>query len=494
MTATHNTLVISDIHLGEDMNPLAHDGAAPSMALVERQLVGFIRHYARVRHNGRPWRLVVNGDFIDFMGVQIFPGDERASEIVELHEVTQHEREYGLGRRPGVACAKMRAVVDRHEAVFRALGRFIASGNVIDIVAGNHDTELQWEPVQRELRNGIRACARIELSAERVRENVRFHDWFFYEPGVAWIEHGHSYDQNCSHEYTLAPTGADNREIATNVDGASMRYVINRNKDADHGQEDWSLAGYLTWARQLGLRGTLRLAHSYGMFCARVLTAWRDLRHIDPKDDPRRDEHQRKLAALSEQNAIPHKNLADIDEMHKRPVVTNFWRLAGVLMIDKLLIYGAAMLLSVLLFLLLPWTWAALGTSLAAGGAWLTGRWLNRGRFVDPTVPLLIVPERIVTKVDARYVIFGHTHDPLSLALDGGSTYINTGTWFPTEKPGLLRSFTHVVLTHPESGPRAALCQWRDGHSREFMVDAGIAPLADESLEMASVGAREYAR
>ena len=29
--------------------------------------------------------------------------------------------------------------------------------------------------------------------------------WFVYVPGVAWIEHGHVYDEGCSFEFNLAP-------------------------------------------------------------------------------------------------------------------------------------------------------------------------------------------------------------------------------------------------------------------------------------------------
>jgi hypothetical protein len=46
--------------------------------------------------------------------------------------------------------------------------------------------------------------------------------------------------------------------------------------------------------------------------------------------------------------------------------------------------------------------------------------------------------------------------------------YFNTGTWVATEKPGLLRSFTHLVIRLEEGGPRAALCQWLGGRSCEF--------------------------
>jgi hypothetical protein len=52
--------------------------------------------------------------------------------------------------------------------------------------------------------------------------------------------------------------------------------------------------------------------------------------------------------------------------------------------------------------------------------------------------------------------------------LGGGRWYYNTGTWLPAGRPGLLRAFTHVIVRHTERGPVSALCQWRDGASRDF--------------------------
>src|SRR5688500_12064612 len=68
-----NTLVISDLHLGEDLSPTASEATRLHVELVERQLLQFLRHYSRRREQGRPWRLVVNGDLIDFLSVSIRP-------------------------------------------------------------------------------------------------------------------------------------------------------------------------------------------------------------------------------------------------------------------------------------------------------------------------------------------------------------------------------------------------------------------------------------
>ena len=74
-----NILVISDLHLGEDLRP---GGANVSylrhLATLERELEKFLAHYTSHRLGDRPWRLVVNGDMVDFMSVMILPEDKAA--------------------------------------------------------------------------------------------------------------------------------------------------------------------------------------------------------------------------------------------------------------------------------------------------------------------------------------------------------------------------------------------------------------------------------
>src|SRR5262245_18038561 len=68
-----NTLVLSDLHLGEDLAPTATEAARLHVDIVERQLVQFLRLYTRRREGGRPWRLVFNGDLIDILTIVIGP-------------------------------------------------------------------------------------------------------------------------------------------------------------------------------------------------------------------------------------------------------------------------------------------------------------------------------------------------------------------------------------------------------------------------------------
>src|SRR5689334_321198 len=68
-----NLLIISDLHLGEDLRPGLGAGSLKHMVRLERELENFFLHYTSTRLGNRPWRLVINGDMVDFLGVCLLP-------------------------------------------------------------------------------------------------------------------------------------------------------------------------------------------------------------------------------------------------------------------------------------------------------------------------------------------------------------------------------------------------------------------------------------
>jgi hypothetical protein len=85
------------------------------------------------------------------------------------------------------------------------------------------------------------------------------------------------------------------------------------------------------------------------------------------------------------------------------------------------------------------------------------------------------IPQRIRKLVDVPVVVFGHTHDPRWQPLRSGGLYVNAGTWLPATRPGLRRSFTHVLIEPVEGHPpRVELRQWRDGTTQPFDAHADL--------------------
>jgi hypothetical protein len=506
MSGTHNILVISDLHLGEDLAPGINPQVTRDLRRAELHLIEFLGKYTHRRVDGRPWRLVINGDMVDFMSICVFP-----DQVPGGAACSADEREHGLERRKDAACAKVAAVIEHHPEFFVALARFIAAGNAVEIICGNHDTEFYWPEVQEALRQGVARCW-LDLPASsrpgaapdsQVREAMRFHAWFYYEPGVAWIEHGHQYDECCSFEYNLHPVNGAGDAIITNVDTAGMRYIATQIPEVTpHGSEEWSFSGYLRLGLGMGLGGAWRLARGYGRFARKLVSEWRAAR-VGSVRRARRARHLMALSALSRQGPLSETTLRSLDSMQKPPVFTNLRRLLQVLMLDKVLIRLATLLVVMLSLIALPLVWGLAFAAAAIWGAHRLDARLSRGRSIDATLPLQVVPSRILEQVDARFVVFGHTHLPVAQRLAAPADragqpegrerwYFNSGTWMPSGKQGLLRSFTHVLIRQSPAGATASLCQWRDGASQPFTPDWG--PVRQQAPALAPVVAPATAR
>lgn len=527
MSSTHNILVISDLHLGEGLTPGETSQLSHDLRLAERQLVAFLRRYTNRRADGRPWRLVINGDMVDFLGVQMFPApdvgdaddgttdgitdratDDTADDTADdtTDDTTDDERRYGLDRRRDAACARVEAVIAHHQPFFRALAGFLAAGNAVEITCGNHDTELYWPEVQRAMADGIvhswlsvPASSRLgAASARAIRERLRFHAWFFHEPGVAWIEHGHRYDECCSYAYHLHPVDETGDAIGKNVDAAAMRYLSNSLPERAHGSEEWSAVGYLRFALGMGVTGAWKMARGYYQFSASLLRAWWAARQARQTDHP--TVHRQRLTALSAQWSLSTETLTAVDRLGMPPVVSNLRRLAAVLMLDKVLLCMLGLLVVIAAAIWFPLWTLPFASAAVAIGVHRVIAWLTRDRSVNPTQPLSAVPAEILEQVDARFVVFGHTHRPVARRIPGPSRgrdrtddtwYFNTGTWVPSGKQGLMGSFTHAVIrSTPDGRVHGQLCQWRDGASRLFEPER---PVADVRPTQVPVPARERA-
>ncbi len=136
-----NLLVISDLHLGEDLKPFSAEGENPVSWLrhvvkLERALEAFLEHHTWNRQDGRPWRLIVNGDMVDFLSVCLLPTDGDGSD--------DDERQFGVGTHALAAVRKIESVAKRHASIFQRLSAWIAAGHELHVVLGNHDVEFHW--------------------------------------------------------------------------------------------------------------------------------------------------------------------------------------------------------------------------------------------------------------------------------------------------------------------------------------------------------------
>jgi UDP-2,3-diacylglucosamine pyrophosphatase LpxH len=476
-----NILVISDLHLGEDLRP---GGANVSylrhLVKLERELEAFLAHYAVHRLDGRPWRLVVNGDMVDFMSVMILPDDKGGD------EADDEDRLYGLGFGERQSQKKMERVIARHQGVFRRLGEFVAAGNDLVIVVGNHDVEFHYPSVQRTLVEWLCGLTLGMGASEEARaqfsRQIEFCPWFYYKENLIYIEHGHQYDEYCSFDYLLHPvapvdrdrgprrrqesTRAVNRKsgIALSVAHAGMRYFANQISNYNpHTAEHWGLSDYMKWGWAQGLRGLVRVTYLYGLLVWRLVELWYSLRGVDVE---RRQLHRARLSELSTHWKMSEEKLLALDSLRREPVTRRFFKLLAALFIDRMLLGLLALVTAGLLVGQLHGAWKAVGALATVVAFACVNQVLNHVRLESSAVKLRATTKLIQGLVCAPFIVFGHSHAPERVALAGGATYFNTGTWASDDAS---HAFTHLLVVDDNGAPKAELRQWRDGASAPYL-------------------------
>src|SRR5579883_1237924 len=88
-----NLLIISDLHLGEDLNPSGHSPYLSYIDRLERALCEFLAYYTVEKTDGKPWRLIVNGDMVDFLGIHLPP----QTALAQDQPLSEDEERFGLG-------------------------------------------------------------------------------------------------------------------------------------------------------------------------------------------------------------------------------------------------------------------------------------------------------------------------------------------------------------------------------------------------------------
>ncbi len=465
-----NILVVSDLHFGEELLPGATTERRTAVELGGRAFREFLQYHAQRRLGGRPWRLVIAGDLFDFMSVVVLPS-------ATLRARNKDERRYGLDRTAETGVIRLQRICESQSELMAELVRFTAAGNYIDIIVGNHDVELLAPEVVTELARQLRIAGSANAGSLRFGvldaaiTRVRVVPWFVYVKGVAWIEHGHVYDEGCSFQYNLCPIDPTTKRIIANADYSATRYLAMTVPELDpHGIEEWSFWGFMRYGWELGAVSFGRLWAGYARFMWALVRA-RGEHGSFKRSEARRRVHLERLREAAAEGGISTETAVSIDHLARTPMTIGWRRLVRMLMLDRFGIALGLIVSLVILFLALPVFWALIGAGVAAAGAVGAHVWLGQ-HLVLSQLPMRAIPVRLRRLVDAPVIVFGHTHDPRWQVLRSGGLYVNSGTWLPALRPGLRRSFTHVRIQPRDNAmPLVELRQWRDGTSQPF--DAG---------------------
>jgi UDP-2,3-diacylglucosamine pyrophosphatase LpxH len=474
-------LILSDVHLGNDLNDLTSHGARRSK-LVDSDLANLLAHYGRTPPSGRRWRLVIAGDFIDFIGMAIRP---REGELDT--EPSDEEREHGLGNAADHGRVKLRAVGARHAVVFEALAAFVADGHALTIVHGNHDVEFHWDGVKQELRALLVAIAARTHGGDAAfardfAARIEFAPWFYYVGGVAYVEHGHQYDTLCSTEHVMAPLSPrDPRRIARSFSDVLLRWVVRPTRGVpEYGHHRMGLIDYVLLGGRLGAGGLLRLA---ARFASAIVELFR-LRSASLSEAARalREEHERKMTALAEVTRIGIEKLRALAALQAPPVTRSVSKILASVLLDRLALglVAAPTMAAIALGVHHAWRWAIVA---AIASVWTMAHFHLRarrrawfGERLDNDEVLVERAGHLAHLFPAAFVVMGHTHTPVMVPVaEGTATYINVGSWHEAENdendaaPSHRAARTHLVIHPAEAGPTAEFLAWSPGGPRLFL-------------------------
>lgn len=455
-------IVFSDVHLGSDI----HDGSARRArrsAKIDRDLVRLITHYREHRSpTADRWRIVIAGDFIDFIGMTVAP---RPSEVLET-SLTAEEEQHGLGSACDHARVKLRRVATRHADVFAALAAFVADGHALTLIHGNHDIEFYWDAVQDDFRDILFEHTRAlapDVDRDAFRRGIEFNPWFFYRDGVAYIEHGHQYDPFCATDHIMAPLSpADPRRVARAFCDTLLRFVVRPSGMDEHGHEHVGIAYYVRLGTRFGISGAAAL----GLRFARAVGELFRLRRAYFSETAAilRAENEKRVARLAEATRIGADRLRAVLSLQAPPLGRSIRGILAGVLLDRIALALAAAIVCVVLAIYGAFHGHTLWGLAVVLVVWsVLNRWLSRQRTVDPTDMLVERAAHLARLFPAAFVVMGHTHVPVK-APAGEATYVNVGSWAEEDGSDHYRApRTHLVIHVRDKGTEAQLCTWKDG-------------------------------
>lgn len=404
--------VVSDLHLGGASGP---DGGRGFRLLTRPDvLAAFIRTLTRPGDGIRN-ELVINGDFVDFLA------ERREFEPAWLP----------LRVDPAEALRAFQVLASRptDSQVFDALADFVAAGQELTVLLGNHDLELSYPDVREALLDRI-GPARFVYDNEALRR------------GDAVIEHGNRYDRynqvdhdalrrarslmsrGLDHEAAeqlIAPPGS--RLVARVMNPLKERYAFVDLLKPETGSVIPTLLALEPECREelLGVARALAPAARHGLgeggqpsFAGDISSRafgfpqqGRQGLDGDALDDLLRDR-------LGAGGAAAFRELSQVEQGFSGDISYRE-------QVDRVL--GLARLLN-------PLGSKDRDSRLRPLLDALRSLWSDQSfsREVE-TDPAYLEGAQALVGAGARLVVFGHTHLPKDLMLEGGGRYINTGTW-----------------------------------------------------------------
>lgn len=460
----HDLIVVSDLHIGRGKNPESGRYYELEAFFYDDDFRRFCEWLiADSRASGRDFKLIFNGDTFDLLRLDPVPLPEDMDASETRRRARPERSTFAPVLTPSRAGAELARILDGHPRFCSAIAKVLAAGHDVIVLPGNHDIEVQWEPVQQAMREALVGSGDLgdADSTTRALNHLQFLPWFYHEPGRAWIEHGCQYDPENAFRYPLRrelvslPDAVHEAELDNPLGNFFQRYLFNA-----FGHITFIVpstranARYLKWLSVNDPALLLRVVRSHWRFWWQVVK--RVLKYPSRARTRIAENHARELAELAEQSGLG-ETLFTIDKLKDTrtdlvqairgfgwqalkasfalllvgALVLGTW-FAGYHAINQVTLgfVGKAALFLTFSFLFLVMLFGALAFTLLRGGA------------AVPPEPMRRAAAELARLVDVPVVSFGHSHDEVlwrNIGVgDKSSWYFNTGTW--------IAVFTHDVL------------------------------------------------
>jgi UDP-2,3-diacylglucosamine pyrophosphatase LpxH len=410
--ARQRIIIVSDLHLGATSRPghFEHDG----------EFQRFLEYLTQdAIRNSLGLRLVMLGDIFDFPSVPSMSGNRRDSDA-DLVD-------------------RLQRVLYCHPLFTQALNAFVAAGNRLDFLPGNHDPGLMRLTVQTLIRSALSAPSESDL---------RFHPWIFSLPGLLYAEHGNQYhDINSFPEWLNAqahPLNETGKPIGAKLDDLVMTLASKTDRSAN------SVPISLTGVVRHQLHDPRKLVRSLPVFARFGVEVIRASISIWSPIDARRRRHYRRtwMSVAEAETGLSLSVLAAIDRLAERNARAwpgRIWKSGRSLFVTRLRRKG---------------TRSGSATGLAMTGETRKTHFSETGK----TIAKILADDGQAAPI----IAFGHTH-LADLAHYPESTVVNAGTWLDAE-PGNSSagprqsemSFIRIDVDVSTDNPDVALLKWND--------------------------------
>jgi UDP-2,3-diacylglucosamine pyrophosphatase LpxH len=431
-------LIVSDLHLC-DVEDHADGWKAYKSArfVFDDELAERVARFVERAASGDRSTLLLNGDVFDFDLVTATPAKPP-------WPVTRNERRRGLAPTAAKSAWKLGHILGHHPGFVRMLARFTAAGHRLVYVLGNHDRELHFPEVRAVLLEALRAAAETE-GLRLPAEPIRFEDWFFYEPGLLYAEHGQQYDLYTSYPWILAPTypRRGGEQLTIPMGNLSNRYLMSGMGYFNPHATDYILNLYAYLAHWVRYYAFSKYSLAWNWLRGSI-TVVRTLLRVKRKNLRRPADYPERRRAVAERQGVAPDCVRRLEQLARPPITTRVFRIFREFWLDRLLLFGAMVLGTVTLALLPLPLWVQVMVPLTGFPLlFFVYELLAHGETVHAVESRLpSFARQIVEVLPARVVVFGHTHQPRMLPLGRGVTFVDSGTWAPIWDKGPERRLT----------------------------------------------------